>query len=99
MNLNQVPVFSRDVEGSIEFYKRLGLRLIVKSLPNYARFECPDGAATFSVHLTLDEVCGNGTIVYFECENLDETVAALKAKNIESDQLVKRLRQRRLRNA
>ena len=50
MNLNQITIAVFDVEQSIAFYKNLGLRLIVKSLPKYARFECLDGETTFSLH-------------------------------------------------
>ena len=52
MNLNQVTVPSTDMRRSIDFYRRLGLVLIVEDLPSYARFECPEGDATFSVHQT-----------------------------------------------
>ena len=51
MNLNQVTVLVTDIERAIEFYTQLGLNIIVHS-PHYARFECPDGEATFSIHLT-----------------------------------------------
>ena len=50
MNLNQVTVASTDVARSIEFYSKLGLKLIVNSHSKYARFECPEGHSTFSVH-------------------------------------------------
>ena len=50
MNLNQVTVPSRDLSISIPFYEALGLYLIVHSGPHYARFECPDGHSTFSLH-------------------------------------------------
>ncbi|MEJ0043657.1 MAG: VOC family protein [Rhizomicrobium sp.] len=53
MRLNQVTVPALDVAASIAFYKTLGLRLIVES-PHYARFELPDGEATFSIHLVTD---------------------------------------------
>ena len=43
MNLNQVTIQVSDVEKSISFYEKLGLTLIVKDLPNYARFVCPTG--------------------------------------------------------
>ena len=49
MNLNQITIPSLDLEKSIPFYQTLGLKLIVKSLPHYARFECPDGTSTFSI--------------------------------------------------
>ena len=85
MRLNQVTVPALDMERSIAFYQTLGMRLIVKS-PDYARFELPDGDATFSLHVT-DDASGSarGPQVYFECENLDERVAALKAKGIVFD--------------
>jgi catechol 2,3-dioxygenase-like lactoylglutathione lyase family enzyme len=53
MRLNQVTVPLIDYDASVEFYRTLGLRLIVDSPPHYARFECPqsDGGepATFSI--------------------------------------------------
>ena len=83
MNLNQVTVPSLNVENAIHFYEKLGLKLIVKSLPNYARFECPDGNATFSIHLTETLPQGDGVYVYFECEDLDAHVASLKEIGIQ----------------
>ena len=85
MNLNQVTVSTKNIEESIAFYTKLGLHLIVKS-PHYARFECPQGDATFSI--SLDEDFNNsGTTVYFEIENLDEKVNELLQKGIEFEQL------------
>ena len=78
MNLNQVTVPGTDVRRSIDFYQRLGLVLIVEDLPSYARFECPEGDATFSVHQTNQPPGSPGIVVYFECEDLDATVARLK---------------------
>ena len=84
MNLNQITVPSSDLEKSIPFYETLGLKLIVKALPHYARFECPDGSSTFSLHQQVDDFPkGEGVYVYFECEDLDEKVADLKAKGIQ----------------
>lgn len=85
MNLNQITVPSIDLNKSIPFYEQLGLKLIVKALPHYARFECPDGNATFSLHQTDALPKGEGIYVYFECENLDEKVSALKSKGIKFD--------------
>nr|WP_297787803.1 VOC family protein [uncultured Allomuricauda sp.] len=85
MNLNQITVPSLDLSKSIPFYEKLGLNLIVKALPHYARFECPDGESTFSLHLTEELPKGEGIYVYFECENLDEKVASLKQKGIQFD--------------
>ena len=86
MNLNQITVPSLDLTQSIPFYKRLGLKLIVESLPHYARFECPDGNATFSLHLVEKLPQGEGIYVYFECKDLDKRVEQLKAKGIHFDQ-------------
>jgi catechol 2,3-dioxygenase-like lactoylglutathione lyase family enzyme len=82
MNLNQVTVPVRDVEKSISFYEKLGLRLIVKSLPHYARFECTEGASTFSLHQVDQLPEGEGTWVYFEVQNIDEYVQSLLNKGL-----------------
>lgn len=86
MNLNQITVPSLDLTKSIPFYEKLGLKLIVKALPHYARFECPNGNSTFSIHQTDELPEGDGIYVYFECENLDEQVENIKSKGIEFDQ-------------
>jgi catechol 2,3-dioxygenase-like lactoylglutathione lyase family enzyme len=88
MNLNQITVPSLNIPKSISFYQTLGLKLIVKS-DHYARFECPDGTSTFSVHLAEALPTGAGISVYFECEDLDEKVAELIRKGIAFDQLPK----------
>lgn len=85
MRLNQVTVPALDVERSIAFYQTLGLRLIVKAA-HYARFELPDGEATFSLHLTNDAAgVERGASIYFECDDLDTRVVALKQKGIVFD--------------
>jgi catechol 2,3-dioxygenase-like lactoylglutathione lyase family enzyme len=70
MNLNQVTVPARNIAESVLFYRKLGLVQIVAS-EHYARFECPDGEATFSVHQAGESEVGAGTVVYFEHEDLD----------------------------
>jgi len=85
MRLNQVTIPSVDVARSVEFYKRLGLIQIVESLPRYARFLCPDGDATFSIHLVDNIASGEKPVVYFECDFLDQTVAELERQGIEFD--------------
>ncbi|MEO0897912.1 MAG: VOC family protein [Bacteroidota bacterium] len=82
MNLNQITVPSMDLSKSIPFYQKLGLKLIVHSHPHYARFECPDGESTFSIHQVEKLPRGEGIHVYFESENLDEEVARLKKEGI-----------------
>ena len=87
MNLNQVTVYTNTPFESIEFYKKLGLRLIVDSAPRYVRFACPDGDATFSLHESDAVSTKNSNIVlYFECENLDAKVEQLKKLGLEFEQ-------------
>ncbi len=81
MNLNQITVPVKDVASSILFYESIGLRLIVKALPHYARFVCSNGT-TFSVHHVIETPQGEGIWVYFEVDNLDDTVQALEAKGV-----------------
>lgn len=77
MNLNQVTVPATDMPASVAFYEGMGLMLIV-STPDYARFECPDGDSTFSIHRTETRREHSGVVVYFECADLDARVASLQ---------------------
>ena len=85
MRLNQVTVPSTDVARAIAFYETLGLTLIVRSLPHYARFECPEGGSTFSIELE-PEAAGKGPVVYFECDDLDARCKALAERGLTFDQ-------------
>jgi len=84
VNLNQVTVPVRDMDEAMLFYRKLGFTQIVYT-PHYARFECPDGGATFSLTLDPSDYT-NGAVIYFEHRNLDEWVVALKEKGIRFDQ-------------
>ena len=86
MNLNQVTIYSEKPVETVEFFQKLGLNLIVDSLPRYARLECPDGESTLSVHIADDVVVTNNIVLYFDCENLDATVAELKTKGLVFDE-------------
>jgi catechol 2,3-dioxygenase-like lactoylglutathione lyase family enzyme len=86
VDLNQVTLPSTNVERSVAFFKRLGLALIVDSIPEYARFELPSGQATLSVHRVEKVAAQPGVVVYFECDDLDDRVAALRAQGISFDQ-------------
>ena len=87
MNLNQATIYTARPIETAEFFKKLGLILIVDSLPRYARFECPDGDSTLSVHEAETRPVGsvplNEIVLYFECENLDDEVARLKSLGLE----------------
>ncbi len=83
MRLNQVTVVVDNIVAASAFYARLGLKQIVRS-DHYARFVCPDGDGTFSVHLG-DRATTASTVVYFETDTLDETVARLKRDGLVFD--------------
>lgn len=70
MNLNQVTVGVSVVPKSIIFYQKLGLKRIVHAHDDYARFECPSGDSTFSVHRVDELPNGTGVSIYFEGEDL-----------------------------
>ena len=77
MKLNQITVPALDLQLATEFYRLLGLRIIVNS-PHYVRFVCPEGDATFSLEL-VDAIPNISPIViYFEIDNLDVKVGELK---------------------
>ncbi|QPD03164.1 MAG: Glyoxalase/bleomycin resistance protein/dioxygenase [Candidatus Nitrospira kreftii] len=81
MELNQVTLPAIDVAASIRFYRTMGFELIVEE-PHYARFRSSVGDATFSVHAVGEIFEPSQTVVYFECQSLDEEVVALQAKGI-----------------
>lgn len=86
MDLNQITIFTHKSEETVEFYRSLGLRLIVDSLPRYARLECPDGNSTLSIHTTCVTSTESSIVLYFECEELDARVAQLKSAGIVFDE-------------
>jgi len=88
MNLNHVTLPSTDLHCACAFYARLGLKLIVDALPRYARFECPEGGATFSLHLTLSPVPRvEFPLVYLECPALDAVCDELQRAGVAFESL------------
>lgn len=83
LQLNQVTLPTTDLPRAVDFYIRLGLKQIVAS-EHYARFELPDGDATFSLHV-VDAVAPSQTVIYFECEQLDQRVRQLSAAGVAFD--------------
>lgn len=84
MNLNQVTLPVQDMVAATEFYRAMGFLQIVDT-PHYARFECTGGDSTFSLSLE-PAAAGNSTVIYFEHEELDQLVSALKRKGISFEQ-------------
>ena len=62
MNLNQITLPAVDVGAAVAFYRAMGFTQIV-SAPHYARFECPEGDATFSVILSKAFFLANDTAI------------------------------------
>ncbi len=78
LNLNQITIAVSDLKRAIAFYEKLGLTLIVNSPESrYARFECGDGGATFSLHESED-FSPTGAAIYFEVVDVDAKVRGLK---------------------
>ncbi|NMP17610.1 VOC family protein [Thalassotalea sp. Y01] len=93
MNLNQVTLPVNDMLRATDFYRTLGFTQIVDT-PHYARFQCPDGDATFSLSLedspeqSIQQAsAGSGAVIYFEHEQLDQWVAKLQQRDIVFAQL------------
>ena len=84
MDLNQVTIGTRDFDQSVEFYTRLGLKLIVHSEGRYARFELPSGSSTLSIHVDPDHV-PSSAMLYFEVEDVDRRYAELTALGVAFD--------------
>jgi len=102
MNLNQITLPAADIARSVDFYRRMGFKQIVGT-PDYARFECPAGEATFSLHRTADPTADptakhpahptprpaadTHVVVYFETPEVDAEVRRLQAAGFEFTQL------------
>src|SRR5690606_7656497 len=86
MRLNQVTAPASDLDASIAFYELLGLRLIVKSA-DYARFELPQGEATFSLHRVDGPIPReNAPQLYFEVNDVDFEVRRLAHAGVTVEQ-------------
>jgi catechol 2,3-dioxygenase-like lactoylglutathione lyase family enzyme len=88
MRFNHVTLDVADLERAKAFYGALGLVQIVDSPPRYARFVLPQGDATLSVEVMGDRPGrpADRAQLFFECDALDETVAALKRKGVVFEQ-------------
>lgn len=84
MELNQVTVPCTDYAASVEFYRKLGLRLIVDSPPRYARFESSSGS-TLSIHAADTLPSPPGVTIYFEVDDVDAIVRELQGNGLQFD--------------
>ena len=86
MNLNQVTIYTAKPIETAEFFQKLGLKIIVDSLPRYARLECRDGDSTLSIQQDDSAVVSNNVVLYFECDDLDAEVDRLKSLGLAFDE-------------
>ena len=88
MRFNHVTLIVTDLERSKAFYRTLGLIQLVDAPPRYARFTFPEGDATLSLEVTDDAgaVSPPSAQLFFECETVDDTFAALKSKGMVFEQ-------------
>lgn len=84
MDLNQVTLAALDLDRSVDFYRRFGLKLIVYSPENrYARFEIPGGNSTLSLHVEPEVPGAASAHIYFESADPGARVADLAERGIE----------------
>lgn len=88
MRLNQVTLPVADIARAKAFYLSLGLTLLVDS-PRYARFQAPEGDASFSVSQSDAHdpaaAAAHGAHVYFEFDSpdaLDAWTAGLTERGV-----------------
>ncbi len=86
MRFNHITLIVSDFERSRAFYSTLGLVQIVDAPPRYARFQFPDGDATLSIEVTGEHPATSTAQLFFECDDVDAAVAALKSKGIAFEQ-------------
>jgi len=86
VNLDQVTIHCSKTVETVEFFQKLGLRLIVDSLPRYARLECPDGDSTLSINIADEAPAANQIVLYFECDDLNGEVKRLRSLGLEFTQ-------------
>ncbi|MFN3726549.1 MAG: bifunctional hydroxymethylpyrimidine kinase/phosphomethylpyrimidine kinase [Allosphingosinicella sp.] len=77
--LNQITLPCSDFEATRDFYRTLGLTLIVENAPDYARFEAPGGA---TLSISRSDEAPSGATIYFECDDLDEEVQRLSREGL-----------------
>lgn len=81
MDLNQVTIEVSDFHESVQFYTKIGMKLIVSARDEYARFELSSGSSTFSLHVSDDPIVSN-TVLYFEVEDVDQRYEELRQAGI-----------------
>ena len=86
MRLNHVTLIVSDLDASLQFYRRLGLRPIVLAEPRYARMVFPDGDETLSLEVTGEDAQPSRAQLYFECRDLDAVWSRLEREGLRFEQ-------------
>ena len=86
MRLNHVTLIVSNLDASLRFYERLGLRPIVLAEPRYARMVFPDGDETLSIEVTGEAPQPSRVQLYFECLDLDAVCARLERDGLRFEQ-------------
>ena len=80
MKLNHVTLPADDLAASVAFYTALGLELIVRAEPRYARFAV-DAGSTLSVEV-VDGARAGSAEVFLHCDDVDADAAAAQARGL-----------------
>lgn len=83
MRLNHATLPVANLSEAIAFYEALGLNLIVRADPRYARFEV-DGQSTLSVEVSEGRAAGDAEI-FLHCDDVDQDYAAAVARGLTFD--------------
>lgn len=83
MRLNHVTLPADDLALSIAFYEALGLQLIVKADPRYARFAV-DSVSTLSIEVTPGGTAGSAE-VFLCCADVDQDHSAAVSRGLMFD--------------
>jgi catechol 2,3-dioxygenase-like lactoylglutathione lyase family enzyme len=86
VRLNHITLIVTDLDASMSFYRKLGLKPIVLEKPRYVRFALPLGDETLSLEATGELKTESRVQIYLECPDLDATCSELKESGIEFEQ-------------
>jgi catechol 2,3-dioxygenase-like lactoylglutathione lyase family enzyme len=87
MKLNQIRIPVTNIRNSIEFYEQLGLKLIERSLPDHAKFSCPDKNSTFILYRVPAISIAKTVSIYLEVKNVEARVQSLQDKGFVFEEL------------
>lgn len=79
--IGQIAIPVRDIDEAIHFYREtLGMRFLFKAPPGLGFFDC--GAVRLMLDEPAKDNAGNGSVLYFKVDDLDESYQNLSAKGV-----------------